>query len=668
MVENVEGDGGVRRRVRAGGPHDSRTGVRRYKKSPALRCRRGRRNLLSAAVARHGRCEIQSPASGSVVKWVINADRSIFLCSNLECREAWYAWRGKRGLEGVPVRCLRRFSGLAIVAITTLPLAAQQTEADPVLKGMQQELTRSFKNLQKAPVPPYFLSYQLTDNRAIDITSSFGAITASTDLTTRVLDLDLRVGDYSLDDTHPLRGAEAGMNFGGQMEAGRMPLDDDADALRVGLWRETEATYQRAVQRYDKVKANVQVQVEAEDKSGDFSREPAEISIEPLASFSIDRSAWERRVRSFTAPFLNHKEIIESSAELDAEVETRRYVNSDGSQIRVSTPFYRIIVAATAKADDGMVLPLYQTYMSFHQDGLPDEAAVLKDVNQMVEMLLALVKAPVAEPYTGPAILSGRSSAVFFHEIFGHRVEGQRQKNEDEAQTFKKKINQSVLPDFLSVYSDPGLKQLDGTDLVGYYPFDDEGVKARRVTVVDRGILKNFLMSRAPIEGFDHSNGHGRRQQGYHVVARQSNLLVESARQVSRAELKSKLIEQIKAAHKPYGLYFDDIEGGFTFTQRTLPNAFNVRPTVVYRVYPDGREELVRGVDLIGTPLIAFSKIVATDDQTAVFNGMCGAESGWVPVSASSPGLLVSEIEVQRKEKSQERPPILPPPPAVGEN
>jgi predicted Zn-dependent protease len=151
-------------------------------------------------------------------------------------------------------------------------------------------------------------------------------------------------------------------------------------------------------------------------------------------------------------------------------------------------------------------------------------------------------------------------------------------------------------------------------------------------------------------------------------VARQSNLLVESTRQVSRAELKSKLIEQIKAAHKPYGLYFDDIEGGFTFTQRTLPNAFNVRPTVVYRVYPDGREELVRGVDLIGTPLIAFSKIIATDDQTAVFNGMCGAESGWVPVSAASPGLLVSEIEVQRKEKSQERPPILPPPPAVGEN
>ena len=195
-----------------------------------------------------------------------------------------------------------------------------------------------------------------------------------------------------------------------------------------------------------------------------------------------------------------------------------------------------------------------------------------------------------------------------------------------------------------------------------------EGVKARRVTVVDKGVLKNFLMSRSPIEGFDGSNGHGRRQQGYHVMARQSNLVVESSKQVSRAELKKLLIEQIKAANKPYGLLFDDIEGGFTFTQRALPNAFNVMPTVVYRVYPDGREELVRGVDLIGTPLIAFSKIAAADDQVAVFNGVCGAESGWVPVSASSPGLLVSQIEVQRKAKSQERAPILPPPPADGGN
>lgn len=547
-------------------------------------------------------------------------------------------------------------------------LQAQKNSSDAVLAAMQQELTRSFQNLKKAPVAPYFLSYQLTDNRAVMVSASYGALTASNDQTTRLLDIDLRVGDYALDSSHPLRNADPYGDFSDQMERQKIPLENDADALRVSLWRETERKYRSAVQRLQKVKANVQVKVEAEDRSGDFSHEGAENYSEAVAPFSLDTQAWEKKMRMLTAPFALYSEIFENSAEVIAEVETRRYVNSDGSQIRISSPFYRIIISATAKASDGMELPLHQTYMSFRPEGLPDDNSILKDVKQMIDTLRALVKAPLAEPYTGPAILSGRSSAVFFHEIFGHRIEGQRQKNEDESQTFKKRVNQSVLPDFLSVYSDPTLKSLRGTELVGFYPYDDEGVKARRVTVVDKGVLRNFLMSRAPIEGFDHSNGHGRRQQGFKVVARQSNLVVESAKQVSRDELKKLLIEQIKAANKPYGLFFDDIEGGFTFTQRILPNAFNVRPTVVYRIYPDGKEELVRGVDLIGTPLIAFSKILAADDQVSVFNGVCGAESGWVPVSAASPGILVSQIEVQRKEKSQERAPILPAPPQSGGN
>lgn len=562
------------------------------------------------------------------------------------------------------MNCFLKLRGLSVLLFASSVLGAQQAPSDPVLTAMQQELSRSFQNLKKTPTPPYFLSYQLTDNRSTQVSASFGALTTSTDQTTRLLDLDLRVGDYSLDNTHPLRDAGRSIDFSDRFERQKIPLEDDPDALRVALWHETERKYRSAVQRLQQVKANVQVKVEAEDRSGDFSHEAPEAHYEPPEPFSINKALWEKKVRSYTAPFSAHKEIIENSAELIGEVETRRYVNSDGSRIQISSPFYRIIISATAKADDGMELPLHQTYMSFRPEGLPDDARVMKDVNSMVETLLALVKAPLAEPYTGPAILSGRSSAVFFHEIFGHRVEGQRQKNEDEAQTFKKKVNQSVLPDFLSVFSDPTLKVFAGTELVGYYPYDDEGVKAHRVTVVDKGILRNFLTSRAPIEGFDRSNGHGRRQQGYHVVARQSNLVVESSKQVSRLELKKLLIEQINAANKPYGLFFDDIEGGFTFTQRVIPNAFNVRPTVVYRIYPDGKEELVRGVDLIGTPLIAFSKIVAVDDQVAVFNGMCGAESGWVPVSASSPGLLVSQIEVQRKEKSQERAPLLPPPPA----
>lgn len=537
--------------------------------------------------------------------------------------------------------------------------------ADPVMEALRGELSRLSRELGRAPVPPYFVSYQLTDNRAARVVASFGALTDSHESSERVLDVDLRVGDRTLDNTHPLRGEMGADDAGGHVAGRRVPLDGDPDALRVALWQETERAFRQAVQRLAKVKANVQVKVEAEDRSADFSREAPETWHEPAAPFALDRPAWEEKLRRYTAPFAGHDPIIEAAAHLTAEVETRRYVDSDGTRIQTSTPFYRLVVSASAKAADGMQLPLHQTWMSFRPDGLPDDATVAREVERMVRTLLALVEAPVAEPYTGPAILSGRAAAVFFHEIFGHRIEGQRQKGEEEAQTFRKRLGRSVLPRFLSVYSDPTLSRLGATELVGSYRFDDEGVRARRVTVVKDGVLRAFLVSRAPIDGFDRSNGHGRRQQGNRATARQSNLIVESARRVPRAELTRMLVKRVKAAGRPYGLLFDDIEGGFTFTQRVLPNAFNVRPTVVYRVHADGREELVRGVDLIGTPLIALSKIAATDDQPAVFNGLCGAESGWVPVSAASPGLLVSQIEVQRKEKSQERAPLLPPPPAL---
>jgi TldD protein len=567
----------------------------------------------------------------------------------------------------IPVAILvGTLSWLGSLTVTCVSVA-QDLSNDPVLATMRQEMNRSFQNLQKGPILPYFLSYQLTDNRAIQIVGSFGALVNTDDHRTRLLDIDLRVGDYTLDNTHAIRGGDYSFpDFGERFGAPRLPIEDNADALRMALWYETDKKYKHAIERLAAVKTNVQVKVDPEDKSPDFSREPGDTYFEPEAQLSFDRRLWEEKIRKYTAPFADHREIIEGEAQVIAEVETRRFVNSDGSTIRISLPFYRLIISASSKAEDGMELPLHQTYMSFDPLGLPDDAIVLRDVNRMIQNLLALRRAPLAEPYTGPAILSGRASAVFFHEIFGHRIEGHRQKNEEEAQTFKKKVNQSVLPDFLSVYSDPTLSRAGDTALVGFYLYDDEGVKARRVVVVEKGVLKNFLMSRTPIEGFDHSNGHGRRQQGYRVVARQSNLLVESSKHVPRAELKNLLIDQVRAANKPYGLLFDDIEGGFTFTQRVLPNAFNVRPTLVYRVYPDGREELVRGVDLIGTPLIAFSKIVAADDEVSVFNGMCGAESGWVPVSAISPGLLTSQIEVQRKEKSQERLPILPPPSEKG--
>ncbi len=528
------------------------------------------------------------------------------------------------------------------------------------MQSLKEEMARSMASFKSQSQPAYYLAYELTDNHAYSLTAEYGVLIQSNESRTRNLDVDLRVGDPKLDNTHPLR--ERGM--GGDMSSylhRPVPIENDPMALRTAIWAETDHKYRDALEHLAAVKANETVKVQGEDTSGDFSPEPPVRYYEEEKPLSFDRKQWERKLADLTSVF-STGEVEVGQAELTAETETRRFVNTEGSEIRMSQTFYRLLIQTSIKAADGMELPVYRTFAAFTPEGLPNDSELKAAFAQVLSDARKLKTAPVADAYTGPAILSGRSSAVFFHEIFGHRVEAQRQKLEDEAQTFKKKVNQEVLPAEFSVFSDPTLSRMGKLELVGYYPYDDEGVKAQRVTVVSHGILKNFLTSRSPIENFPTSNGHGRRQQGYDVVARQSNLIVESSKTVSRAELKNLLMAQIKQANKPYGLLFDDIEGGFTFTQRGLPNAFNVIPTMVYRVYPDGREELVRGVDLIGTPLIAFSKIVAADNEVGVFNGICGAESGWVPVSAISPGILVSQIEVQRKRKSQTRPPLLPAP------
>ncbi|HVP12598.1 MAG TPA: metallopeptidase TldD-related protein, partial [Phycisphaerae bacterium] len=256
-----------------------------------------------------------------------------------------------------------------------------------------------------------------------------------------------------------------------------------------------------------------------------------------------------------------------------------------------------------------------------------------------------------------------RASGVFFHEIFGHRIEGHRQKDIEEGQTYAKKVGESILPSFITVRDDPTTAEFKGEDLRGHYAFDDQGVAATNVKLVDGGVLKTFLMSRSPLKDFAQSNGHGRRAPGYKAVSRQGNLIVESGKCVPFEKLKQMLIDECKKQDKPYGLLFDDITGGFTGTQRAGAQVFKVLPVVVYKVYADGRpDELVRGVDLVGTPLTCFSKIECTGDDPAVFNGSCGAESGWVPVSAVSPSILISQIEVEKRTREQDKPPILPPP------
>jgi predicted Zn-dependent protease len=383
----------------------------------------------------------------------------------------------------------------------------------------------------------------------------------------------------------------------------------------------------------------------------------AEVSIHP------DRKPWEEKVRVYTKAFRTSPQILNSIVTFSAGAQNQYQVTSEGTRLQFGQVHYRLELFIQGKAPDGMDINRYFNFDWTDANGQPDDKTVLAQGQVLRKELEALVAAPLVEPYAGPAMLTGRATAVFFHEVFGHRSEGFRQKDIHEGQTFARKVGEQILPEFLSIYDDPTSKTSGKEILLGYYPFDDEGIPAERVTLVDHGILRNFEMSRQALTGFPHSNGHGRRQVGAMPVSRQGNLIVQSSRTVSNAELRKRFIDEIKRQGKPFGLLIDDIAGGFTFTGRGQPQAFQVQPLVVYKVFPDGRpDELVRGVDIVGTPLVSLTKILATSDTPEVFNGYCGAESGSVPVAAVAPAILISEMEVQKKETSTDKPPILPPP------
>lgn len=529
---------------------------------------------------------------------------------------------------------------------------------------MTGELQRAFTSLGRQStaaqepdrqLPPYFLSYSVSDASMVSIRAQFGALVNSSANRVRVADVQVRLGDPSLDNTHGSHRASA-------VNSVLLPLTNDREALARSLWLATNTGYGNAMDNYLRVKTEAQVRAKEEDSSPDFSKDAPQVAIDkPAPPPAVDRAAWEQRIQALSKIFREYPGVYQNIVALSVQNETDYFASSEGSRVVEPHLQARIIVAAMTRADDGMDLFREQTFEAATADGLPSQPQLEAAIRALGKSLEALRKAPVTEPFDGPAILSGRAAAVFFHEVLGHRLEGQRQRGDEEGQTFTKQLGKDVLPTFLSVADDPTITTFGKTWLSGSYAYDDEGEKAQRVNLIQDGVLKNFLMSRLPIANFSNSNGHGRAQTGRMPAGRQGNLIVTSTKTESEAALRRQLIEEAKKQGKPFGLYFEDISSGFAVTTRNSPQAFQVIPLVVWRVYVDGRpDELVRGVSIVGTPLAALKRILATSDKSEVFNGECGAESGTVPVSAVAPAMLLSEIETQRQPQGTARPPILP--------
>jgi predicted Zn-dependent protease len=555
---------------------------------------------------------------------------------------------------------------LLLLAILVPPLSRARQQAAPVPAAVEilaGELDRNFRILrEKADPKPYYICYRVAEVEGGLMSSSLGSLVQRSDNHRRSLDVTVRVGSPKLDNFHLLKGERPRFTA-----SAALPVEDNPAALAQIAWRETDRAWRAAAQRLMQVESAIKMRAEAPGTADlpDFSEEPPAAGIQDVPRQKFSPGEWAGRLRKWSSVFAQYPLIISSNISLQWQREVRIFVSSDGARIRQGRHFYRLTISASAKGYDGNDLNLFRSFDAAEPDRLPRESAVEQEARKVAEQLTALLRARPADPYVGPAILSGSAAGVFFHEIFGHRIEGHRMRDETEGQTFASAVGKPVLPEFLSVISDPTLRREADSDLNGWYDFDDEGVPAQRVVVVENGILRNFLMSRLPIPGFSRSNGHGRAQPGMEPLSRQSNLVVESAKRAPREELRRLLQSEIRRQNKPYGLYFEKVTGGFTRTRRGGLQAFTVIPLVVYRVFADGRpDELIRGADIVGTPLASFSKILATGDEREVFNGYCGAESGNVPVSVVAPALLVAEIEIQRQPESKDIGPILPRPAA----
>ena len=549
---------------------------------------------------------------------------------------------------------------IAVALVLMCCIHMLQAQSDKLLNILHKEVNREMDGFKQSKTPPYYISYRVEHQKALYINCSFGYVKSVNEQNNRQLTTMVRVGSPKLDNYHQLRGG-AQSNRRRTMEL--LPIEDDETSIQQILWKSTNSEYLKGISLLSKIKGNLAINVEEEDKSEDFIiTKPTEYYEAPVSftDLGVDKEALIAMAKEYSDQFSKNPELTYGNVSVSVRNTRKYFVASDGSKIAENVPTIRMSLSAGIKADDGMNLPLYESYFGYHMNDLPSKEKVVNDIKNLMATLIAMKDAPVVDPYSGPALLSGNACGVYFHEIFGHRVEGARLKKESDAQTFKKKVGELVLPKDFSVVFDPTIKEYAGFKLNGYYKYDDQGILGKKADVVKNGVLNDFLMCKTPIDKFNYSNGHGRAQAGYQPVSRQSNLIVNSTNLLSEEKLRKLFVKELKKQKLEFGYLFNKVSGGFTNNGRYRPNAFNVTPLEIYKVFADGRpDQLVRGVNLVGTPLAMFAEISALGGEYGVFNGTCGAESGGVPVSSITPMLMVNKVEIQRKGKSSEKPSIL---------
>lgn len=582
--------------------------------------------------------------------------------------------------------------GFSFVCFASPVLAGEDT--DVVIAAMKDEMARSMKSLQIEKMEkPYFLEYTILDVRQMDIQAGFGSLTISESGRNRTLKVDLRVGDYQLDNTGFVSRSSVFAAMMGINED--VVMEDDYNALRHDIWLATDNAYKEALEQLAAKNAFIKNQAQAE-MLPDFSKEKPVQAVAPLAVMDVDTTKWEKIVKDLSAVFRKFPAINESGVEFRVKVGNKYYVNSEGTVYRQPETLVSLVAHAATQAEDGMALKHYIPFYAPTVDVFPNEKELFAGVRKMAEELTALASAPVMEEYIGPVLFTGQASAELFVQMLAPHLSGQRPPLSEDARLadmagtpskLASRMNRRVLPREIFITDDPGLTSFEKNPLIGSYKIDDQGVPAVPVKLVEGGIMKNLLMSRRPRKEFAASNGHARAALRGKPVVNVSNLLITAKKGKTYKELKQELMDLCRDQEMPFGLIIKSVDDpavtGMDFSITELMRRQTggggeslTAPVLIYRVdAKNGREELVRGISVSEMTVRTLKDIVGVGNDSYVYHrlltggGMSsyfsyisalrGEHGDGVPGSIVAPSVLFEELELKKAAETRKNPPLL---------
>lgn len=577
-----------------------------------------------------------------------------------------------------------------VLAATVAPAqqaskAAVPTAENVLLRAMKDELERSRGLKLETLDQPYYIEYSVDDHESYSVSATLGALFAPVNIRLRLPRVRVRVGSPEFDNTNYVF---SDYYSGSRYDAEQMTLDDDYGVMRRHFWLASDRTYKGAIEAIARKRAALR-NVTQQEALPDFWKAESIVKILPGGNALPPLAEWPERVRRLSQIFEGFPEVNGSGVTFDTSRTVYYFRNSEATALRIPDSLSRVSVRAGGQAADGMNVRDSLTLVQLANKALPDEQAIAAGVRDVANNVKALAVAPVAENYTGPVLFEGMAAAQVFAEVLGPNLAVARRPVSEPSRSapflpseLEGRIGSRILPEFLDVVDNPLEKEWDGAPLVGSYEVDEEGVIPKPVTLVQKGRLQGYLLTRQPAKGFEGSNGRARMPGAYgSSQAMISNLFVRASESVKPEELKAKLVQMIKDRSKPFGLMVRKMDYPTTAPNDELRRIIvaagqrgGARPTsppiLVYRVYPDGREELVRGLRFRGLNTRSLRDIVAVSDRYYAFHFMntpaplAISAGGYIaPASVIAPGFLIDDLELERPQEELPKLPVVPPPP-----